>query len=161
MLCNLFLLIVFDVHCWVQNTILVCYENINFIAVSLPHQSQIWARAQHAVQISQTWAMGNPTYHVQYNWFEKKKGETSIWMLGFSCGKIYTWNSIDVFLMEWGFLSSEMQQSLPTHSKDLSTLRLYFVESLEVFVFWRKMSVPSDLRNQILLNYEKNVLKRA
>lgn len=42
MLCGLYILIViFDVHYLVQNTILVCYENINFIAVSLPHQSQI------------------------------------------------------------------------------------------------------------------------
>lgn len=49
MLYSLLLPIVFDVHCWVQNTILVCYENINFIAVSLPHQSQIWGRAQRAV----------------------------------------------------------------------------------------------------------------
>lgn len=53
MLCSLFLaIVIFDVHCWVQNTILVCYENINFTAVSLPHQSQIWARAQHPVYIS-------------------------------------------------------------------------------------------------------------
>lgn len=46
MLCSLFLpIVIFYVHCWVQNTIPVCYENINFIAVSLPHQRQIWARA--------------------------------------------------------------------------------------------------------------------